>query len=83
MTFLYKPILIAGACLTMCACENFESHPYSVRLPAPVGIHERNIPQIQAKADADGSFSFAFLTDTQGSYDDMRDALDQIGRAHV
>ncbi len=78
MTFLYKPILIAGACLTMCACENFESHPYSVRLPAPVGIHERNIPQIQAKADADGSFSFAFLTDTQGSYDDMRDALDRI-----
>lgn len=69
------PLLLA-CCLA--GCEVLDEHPYSERIDGPTGVHSRNIGRIQRLCDAGGTFSFAFLSDTQGAYDEMKDAIDAI-----
>lgn len=63
-------------CLTvMTACRNFEYHPYSARFYGSENIHSQTIRSIEAMCDGKDTICFAFITDTQAAYDEMRDAI--------
>lgn len=59
------------------ACDNFEYHPYAADITGPTDINKRNIDLIKSRVSG-LPLKFAFVTDTQGAYDELKDALDQI-----
>lgn len=59
------------------SCDNFEYHPYSADIDGPVGLTDRNIAEIKHKITS-LPLTFAFITDTQGSDADLKDALKVI-----
>lgn len=66
--------------LLAASCGNFEYHPYSNHVDGRIAIHETTVPAIEKKCSGCDSFKFAFITDTQGSYDEMKDAVSVIAR---
>lgn len=72
---LILSLLVAGCILG--GCDNFEYHPYSVKIHGRRNINNTTIAELQAKG-LRTPFKFAFLSDTQGSYDDTADLLDAI-----
>lgn len=76
-------LFCAGVVLMCCSCDRFEYHPYSVRLEGQHDINTSTIAELE-RAGLHTPFSFAFITDTQGSLDEMYDALDVIvGRGDI
>lgn len=70
--------LLAIVCL-LSGCDRFEYHPYSVKIHGRNDINTTTITQLES-AGIKAPFKFAFITDTQGSIDEMEEALDIIAR---
>lgn len=68
-----------SALLLMTSCDRFEYHPYSVNIKGDHDINTQMIERLE-KAGLQAPFKFAFITDTQGSLDEMKIALDMIGQ---
>ena len=77
MKVCYRLILAGIAALWLMSCDNFEYHPYSVKLYGDNDINTRAIAQLE-NSGLKRPFRFAFITDTQGSLDEMSEALDII-----
>lgn len=56
------------------SCDRFESHPYSVHIHGEHDINTRTAKILEA-ANLTPPFKFAFISDTQGSYDETAEAL--------
>lgn len=75
-------ILIAAAAI-LSGCDQFEMHPYSVKLDGRHNINEITIDELE-HSGLHVPFKFAFITDTQGALDETAEALDIIkGRGDI
>lgn len=59
------------------SCDRFEYHPYSVAVGGQRDLNTVTSAQLEA-AGLTTPFKFAFISDTQGSYDETAEALDII-----
>lgn len=75
MKYFYTIISIF---LLMSGCDLFEYHPYDGRLSGELNMNRRNIKIIEEQLKDRTDFKFAFLSDTQGWYDDTVDAVNKI-----
>lgn len=65
--------------ISLQSCGMLEYHPYSVNLDGNRDINTVNARRIES-AGLVPPFKFAFISDTQGSYDDTGDAINDIVR---
>lgn len=71
-------MVLAGlTALGITACDRFEYHPYSVKLDGESDINVKAIERLE-NSGLQRPFKFAFITDTQGSLDEMSEAIDII-----
>lgn len=81
-----KPIRLIPAALSammLASCNWFEYHPYASKISGTTQVNSKSIEAIRGKV-ADVPFKFAFITDTQGSLNEMKSALDIIvGRGDI
>ena len=63
--------------LSFMGCDNFEYHPYAAAIHGATGINEASIKRIQSQVTS-LPMRFAFITDTQTSYDELRRAIADI-----
>lgn len=76
-----KIITVCALSVVVVSCGSFEYHPYGGNhVSGKISIHTCHIPEIEKICAGRDSFKFAFITDTQGSYDDMEDAVGVISR---
>lgn len=70
-------IIMTGAVLAVMAasCDCFEYHPYSVSIDGERDINATMASYLES-AGLQVPFKFAFISDTQGSYDETAEALD-------
>ena len=66
------------ACMMLSACDLFEYHPYSTDINGRTNIHAESIKQIEQQCKDKSVIRFAFVTDTQGSVDELKDAIADI-----
>lgn len=66
-----------GLIITLQSCDLFEYHPYSVEIDGPHHINSVNAAHIESLG-LTTPFKFAFISDTQGSYDETQDAVDDM-----
>ena len=59
-------------------CDLFNYHPYDGRLKGELHINESNIEIIEETLKDKTEFKFAFISDTQGWYDDTEDVVKNI-----
>ncbi len=59
------------------SCDMLENHPYATKIDGKTDINTTNAAIIQSSG-LKPPFKFAFITDTQGALDEMKDALDII-----
>jgi len=59
------------------SCDMLENQPYSARIDGKKDLNSLYTDQI-SKLDLKPPFKFAFITDTQGSLDEMKEAIDII-----
>lgn len=64
--------------LVLWGCDWFEYHPYDGRLKGELGINSKNISRIEHQLEGKKAFKFAFISDTQGWYDDTKEVVDEI-----
>lgn len=64
-------ILLAG-------CRNFEYHPYAADVYGRTGISQQSIDEIERICAGRDTIRFAFITDTQGAYDELKDAVEWL-----
>jgi len=79
---IYKSIYytLISALLALCSCDNmFEYHPYSIKIGGRRNINMQNIELLES-AELKPPFKFAFITDTQGSYDETKAALKSMAQ---
>jgi len=69
--------IILSVCLSAAGCDALEYHPYSEKIEGATGTNGRNIDEISRICQG-GTFKFAFITDTQGAYDETEEALEII-----
>ncbi len=70
-------LLSLSAALAFQSCDVFEYHPYSVKLDGNHNINIVNAARIEA-AGLSTPFKFAFISDTQGSYDETSAAIESM-----
>lgn len=70
----YHIVLAMAAVIAAASCDNFEYHPYAAKIKGNTDVNRSNIERIKERVKA-LPMRFAFITDTQGSYDEMREAL--------
>jgi len=63
--------------LILAGCDQFEYHPYSVEIHGKNDINTKNIARLESSG-IKAPFKFAFISDTQGSLDEMSEALELI-----
>ena len=63
------------------SCSNFEYIPYGADIDGPHDLHAKNIADIERICQGCDTIRFAFITDSQGAYDEMKAAMDVIDRA--
>lgn len=79
---------IPRACLSLLvavlatACDNFEYHPYAADISGRTDIHASSVAEIERRAAGSDTVRFAFITDTQGAYDELRDAVRYLRGRH-
>ncbi len=61
--------------LMAASCDRFEYHPYSVGISGDRDLNTATVARLEA-AGLKPPFKFAFISDTQGSYDETSEALD-------
>ena len=64
--------------LLMTGCDLFEYHPYDGRLKGELHVNQKNIAILEEQLSDRTEFKFAFISDTQGWYDDTEDAVKNI-----
>lgn len=64
--------------LLVCSCDMFEYHPYASDLYGRKNIHEMSVSAVEAMCQGADTICFAFITDSQGSYDEQKLAVDYI-----
>ncbi len=79
MRSFFKKFFIVGAVLAVTACDNFEYHPYAADIGGETDINLKNISLISAR-NTRLPIRFAFITDTQTSYDELKEALKAMKR---
>ena len=62
------------------SCSNFEYIPYGADIDGPHDLHAKNIADIERICQGCDTIRFAFITDSQGAYDEMKAAMDVIDR---
>lgn len=72
--------LYVTAVITLTSCQNFEYHPYAADYYGKENIHADNIARIEEMCKGKDTICFAFITDTQGAYDEFRDVIKQLDR---
>lgn len=70
--------MISLIALCMASCDSFDYHPYADDINGRKDIHSMTIPEIERLCQGHDTIRFAFITDTQGSYDEMHDAVNII-----
>lgn len=65
------------AVMSLAACDNFEYHPYAANISGETNINRHGMDRIK-KSITGLPMKFAFVTDTQGSWDELEVALDDI-----
>lgn len=68
----------AAAVLLAVGCDYIDYHPYDTRVDGPVGINAANVARIESACAGRRTLRFAFLSDTQRSYDETVDAVEAI-----
>lgn len=68
-----------SALLLLASCDAFEYHPYVSKIEGKTGTNDANAAILEASG-LKPPFKFAFITDTQGSLDETRSAIDVIKR---
>lgn len=74
------PVLWLTICMWLASCSNFEYLPYAADIDGPHNIHESSIEQIQRACQGRDTIRFAFITDSQGAYDEFKMAMDVIAQ---
>lgn len=64
--------------MLLSACDMFEYHPYSTTIHGRTSIHAESVEQIERMCKGKNVIRFAFVTDTQGSVDELEDAVADI-----
>ena len=75
-----ETLLLIATMSAVISCDNFEYLPYAADFYGRTGIHATSIHDIEQSCAGKDTICFAFITDTQGSYDEMRDAVDVISK---
>lgn len=70
--------VILSLCLSFVSCDNFEYHPYASDFYGRTAIHATALKEITELCEGKDTVCFAFVTDTQGSYDELEGAVDYI-----
>lgn len=79
MKYIHHFFVILLVLFVFPACDVFEYHPYVSKIDGKTGINDANAAVLEA-AGLKPPFKFAFITDTQGSLDETRQAIDSIRR---
>lgn len=64
--------------MLLCSCDMFEYHPYASDIYGRKNIHDLSVSAVESMCQGYDTICFAFITDTQGSYDEMKPAIDYI-----
>lgn len=75
-------LLLSHFLFIFAGCDNFEHHPYAVKIDGPTGINEASVSDICGRLTS-LPLRFAFITDTQGAYDELEDAIADIRTRRV
>ena len=75
MTMTMRNLAVCCCMAAVTACSNLEYHPYSARYYGSEGIQAEAIRRIEEMCAGKDTICFAFITDTQAAYDEMRDAM--------
>lgn len=62
------------------SCDSFDYHPYAKNISGRTGIHAVSIPEIEKQCAGKDTVCFAFITDTQGSYNEMKSGIDYVNK---
>lgn len=73
-----KTVVICAVCVLLAACDMFEYHPYSTHIDGKTGLHSLYIPMIEQLCSGKEIVRFAVVTDTQGSYNELENAVSLI-----
>ena len=75
-------VIAISACIAG-ACDMLQNQPYTAQIKGPTNLNTTNAGLIES-AGLKPPFKFAFITDTQGSLNEMKSALDIIvGRGDI
>lgn len=66
------------AMMFLSGCDLFNYHPYDGRLKGELHVNKNNIAVIEENLKDKKEFKFAFISDTQGWYDDTEDIVKNI-----
>ena len=64
-----ETLLLIATMSAVISCDNFEYLPYAADFYGRTGIHATSIHDIEQSCAGKDTICFAFITDTQGSYD--------------
>lgn len=62
----------------LCSCDMFEYHPYASKIYGRRNIHMTSTTAVESMCQGLDTIKFAFITDSQGAYDELSDAVDYI-----
>lgn len=65
---------------TLTACEYFETHPYDTNIKGEQGLTIKNVAKIESMNIDSNEFRFAVISDTQGYYDELEEAVGVLNR---
>ncbi|MFT3903082.1 MAG: hypothetical protein QM727_07900 [Niabella sp.] len=68
-------IVFIALTVLLCGCGMFDYHPYDGKLKGRLYNNADNIAKIEKNTKGKTTLRFAFLSDTQGWYDDTEDAV--------
>lgn len=80
---LLTAALTVGLMCLSTACDEFEAHPYDVRITGQTKINARNAAIIERETLGRDTLRFALISDTQGWFDETTDEVADINRRNV
>lgn len=75
-----KAITLWFVCVLLTGCIKFKYHPYDGNINGPTDINATNIRRIEMATLGKTTIRFAFIGDTQRSYDETVEAVNHINR---
>lgn len=80
LTAAIKIIKIMVCAMIFSSCSLLDEHPYSGDIDGEIGLTDKNVKAIEAQNKGKNEITLAFLSDTQGWFDDTRDAVKHINK---